>query len=472
MRKIFSLILSFVIIITLTACHFNDNDESTGLPEGYDIQKELFIPELIDMTTDNSSFEITVDKTDFQFFDGFSTEVLSYNEQGYLGKTIKLKRGNTFYPTITNNIDEKTTIHWHGLEVNGDNDGAAGSIAIVNPGESKTYELAVDQQASTLWYHPHAFGTTAHQVYKGLAGFIIIEDDISESLGLPNEYGVNDIPVVLQAKLFDDEGNLSFGEGEEELDFEDPAGDNSVSTSGFAIMTNGSYNPYINVSNEVLRLRVLNGSNHGIMDISLSEGDLYVIGTDGGLLESTQQLSVKEIVAGQRYEILVDLSDNEIGDIIDVIANGQLVLSLRVTSSTTSTTSIPNELVQIEPYEEYNNQQITHTFNLNKDLINDTPFDPNVINEEFIMNEIYYFEINNKSWENHSFHIHNVQFLVVEIDGQEVDFREIGWKDTIYLRPGESMIIQAQFKHKGTFMLHCHILIHEENGMMLKFQVS
>ena len=475
MKKTVLFCINICIVIALVACDFNDgnfdNNWSTELPEGYDVQSELFIPELIDMTAENASYELTVDQTDYQFFDGYTTETLSYNNQGYLGKTIKIKNGNTFYPIITNNLDENTTIHWHGLEINGQNDGAADANAIIEPGESKTYELEVDQPASTIWYHPHAHGLTAQQVYNGLAGMIIIEDEFSNTLGLPSNYGINDIPIILQAKLFDTDGNLYHGEGHNVLEFEDPAGENNNTTSGFAIMTNGSLNPYLNVVNGIIRLRLLNASNHGVMDISLSEGDLSVIGTDGGLLETSQKLKTKDIVAGQRYEILIDLTNQEIGNTIDVIANGQIVLTLNINSTATTWGQIPNTLVSIDPLEEYVNQNVTHTFTLDNDLINGIPFVHHVINEEFKLNQIYYFEIINRSRENHSFHIHNARFLIMEINNRRVDFTEIGWKDTIYLKPGESKIIQIQFKHTGLFMLHCHILIHEEQGMMHKFQV-
>jgi len=467
---------------------------ATELPGNNEVQRPLLIPELVDMTEDGSTFEITVDETTFEFFEGYTSETKSYNNQGYLGKTIKLKSGSTFYPTITNNLGENTTVHWHGLEVTGENDGAAGSIAIVSPSETKTYELAVDQQATTIWYHPHAMGLTASQAYEGLAGLIIIEDEAIKDIDLPTDYGVNDIPLVLQAKLFDTEGQINHGqsvdtdhqdkkesndntrafhdENHSELNFEDGNGSNSDTTEGFAIITNGYYRPYLEVKNEVIRFRTLNGSNHGIMDIFTSDGsNISVIGTDGGLLEAPQEVDSFEIAAGQRFEFLIDLSDKEVGDQVDVIANGQIVLNLRITGESTELISIPEKLVEITPYETYFNQTATHTFDLGRNIINNTPFDPAVYNEEFIKDEIYYFEVNNIDDENHSFHIHNAQFLVVEIDGEATDYKTIGWKDTIYLRPNESMKLQVKFRFTGDYMYHCHILIHEEKGMMGKFRV-
>lgn len=465
----------------------NRNEYSTELPTSSEEQKALFIPELVDMTENESSFEITVDETEFEFFNGYTAMAKSYNNQGYLGKTIKLKEGSTFYPTITNNLDEVTTVHWHGLEVNGENDGAAGSVAKVNPSESKTYELAVDQHASTIWYHPHAKNFTASQAYEGLAGLIIIEDNEVNNLNIPNEYGVNDIPLVLQAKLFNSDGSLNYGNETINsnkndnrqnnlfnglLNFEDEAGSYADTTKGFAIMTNGYYKPYFEVKNEIIRFRTLNGSNHGIMDISTSDGTkVNVIGTDGGLLESPQEKDMFEIAAGQRFEILVDLSEKEVGDSIDIIANNQVVLSLVISEQSSTNSQIPNKLVEITPFEEYLDQEITHSFVLGNNVINNKQMDMMRIDETFVKDEIYYFEVINEDDENHSFHIHNSQFLVVEINGEKVDYKEIGWKDTIYLRPNESMKLQVKFRFTGEYMYHCHILIHEEKGMMGQFRV-
>ncbi|MCK8061637.1 MULTISPECIES: multicopper oxidase family protein [unclassified Fusibacter] len=507
MKKITVLLVVIILILLIIVAMlimrgrdfdlFRNEEErryATELPENNENQRPLLIPELVDMTQDGSSFEITVDETGFEFFEGYTSKTKSYNNQGYLGKTIKLQKGSTFYPTITNNLSENTTVHWHGLEVTGKNDGAAGSVAIVKPSESKTYELAVDQQATTIWYHPHAMGFTASQAYEGLAGLIIIEDEAIKDIDLPTDYGLNDIPLVLQAKLFDAEGQIDHGQSldtdnqdkrvntentravhnknHSELNFEDGKGSNSDTTEGFAIMTNGYNRPYLEVKNEVIRFRTLNGSNHGIMDIFTNDGSkVSVIGTDGGLLEAPQEADSFEIAAGQRIEFLIDLSDKRVGDQVEVIANGQIVLSLRVTGESTETISIPEMLVETTPYETYSNQATTHTFDLGRNIINNTPFDPAVYNEEFIKDEIYYFEVNNIDDENHSFHIHNAQFLVVEIDGEASDYKTTGWKDTIYLRPNESMKLQVKFRFTGDYMYHCHILIHEEKGMMGKFKV-
>ncbi len=453
--------------------------------------EELFIPELIDVSSLDEDFIITADKTEFEFVEGFKTDVLSYNEQGYLGKTFKMRKGDTFNPILMNNLDEATTLHWHGLETNGMSDGAAEPNARVYPGEEKTYNLEISQAAATIWYHPHALGTTASQAYKGLAGMIIIEDEYSDSLDLPDIYGVNDIPLVLQAKKFDENGNLAYGHhgmmgGTGMMNrsnmmgmmFEDGDGSNQSTTSGFTIMSNGFYIPYKEVRSEVIRLRLLNGSNHGIMDISTDTNDkINVIATDVGFLENSQEKDFMEIAAGERYEILIDLTSKEIGDEVNIIANGQQVLTLKINDDTDDdfdkpfTTNMISTLAPILMYEEYTGQATTNTFVLDNDQINGKQFSMNTIDETFTKNQIYYLEIDNISNKHHSFHPHNARFLIVEIDGEKVDPKDFGWKDTVYVREGHKVKVQVMFKHTGLFMYHCHILSHEERGMMGRFEV-
>ena len=136
----------------------------------------------------------------------------------------------------------------------------------------------IDQPAATTWYHPHLHGKTASQVYKGLAGLFFIEDQDSEKL--PSEYGVNDIPLVVQDKLFDEQGQFS-----EEMDLP-PFG-----TLGDKILVNGTYDPYLEVTGSMVRFRILNGSNARAYHLGFSDGRSFqVVANDAGLLEKPVSL--------------------------------------------------------------------------------------------------------------------------------------------------------------------------------------
>src|SRR5699024_11640797 len=122
------------------------------------------------------------------------------------------RRGKEVIVTVENEVaDQITTIHWHGLEADGDKDGCPHSG--IHPGESWSPEFKIEQPADTLWYHPHPEQQTGRQVYNGLAGLFLIEDEVSDRLDIPKEYGVDDVPLVLQDKRFDSDGRIDYDLG-------------------------------------------------------------------------------------------------------------------------------------------------------------------------------------------------------------------------------------------------------------------
>jgi FtsP/CotA-like multicopper oxidase with cupredoxin domain len=123
------------------------------------------------------------------------TDTHGYNGS-YLGPVLRIRRGEKVTIHVNNRLDFPTTLHWHGLVVDGEQDG--GPHQGIQPGESWNPTFTVDQPAATLWYHPHLLGDTADQVYYGLSGLIYIEDEISDPLNLPQSYGQNDIPLIIQ----------------------------------------------------------------------------------------------------------------------------------------------------------------------------------------------------------------------------------------------------------------------------------
>ena len=109
---------------------------------------------------------------------------------------------------VENRINHPTTAHWHGLLVPASVDGGPGSL--VGPSETWRPELKVDQPEATAWFHAHPHHDTARQVYMGLAGLVLIEDGTGARLGLPRDYGVDDLPLMLQDRQFDLAGQLVY----------------------------------------------------------------------------------------------------------------------------------------------------------------------------------------------------------------------------------------------------------------------
>lgn len=142
-----------------------------------------------------ADFTLEPQEGETSFLPNTKTRTMGYNGS-FLGPVIRVSKGEQVNVHVNNKLKEATTVHWHGLEVEGEKDG--GPHQGIEPGTTWEPSFTVNQQAATLWYHPHFGGNTATQVYKGLAGLFYVDDEVSKSLNIPKEYGVNDIPLVIQ----------------------------------------------------------------------------------------------------------------------------------------------------------------------------------------------------------------------------------------------------------------------------------
>ena len=241
MKQYTNIFILIFISIILSACGINtsvQNVTQTG-------QNPLLIPTLIDSRT-TPEIELVMQNGAHEFYSGVQSETMGFNGD-YLGPTILLYRDTDVTITFSNNIGEPTTVHGHGLHVNGEIDG--GPQSVIQPGESWKITIPVRQEAGTSWYHPHMMGKTAHHVHAGLAGFYLIEDENSQALNLPNEYGVNDIPLVIQDRSFTDGIMNEYSVTEQQI------------KSGLredTLVVNGTVDAYHNVPEGWVRLRLLN----------------------------------------------------------------------------------------------------------------------------------------------------------------------------------------------------------------------
>ncbi len=155
----------------------------------------------------NVTFKLAIRAGKTSFFNGVNTPTLGVN-QSYLGPVLRAKRGDTVNINVNNGINEVTTLHWHGMTLPAHMDG--GPHQSIQPKKTWRSTFEIRQEAATLWYHSHAMHKTGPQVYHGLAGMFIIDDESSDKLGLPNEYGVDDIPCTIQDRRFNQDGTLSY----------------------------------------------------------------------------------------------------------------------------------------------------------------------------------------------------------------------------------------------------------------------
>lgn len=394
-------------------------------------------------------------------------DVASYGYNGsYLGPTIVVQKGQLVHIQFTNELKEATTLHWHGLILDSTVDG--GPHSPIKSNTSIQIDLPIDQEAATLWYHPHLMSNTARQVYLGLAGFLYVEDENSEQLNLPNTYGVDDIPLVIQDRVVVNGHVISYEEAYQ-----------SDGTIGNEIMVNGVLHPFLDVDSSLIRLRLLNGSNALSMTYRLdSQASFYQIASDGGFLNQTVELKTLTLSPAERAEILIDLSGLSKGQTVKLLANDQSILDIIVQKDQMNAQSILTTLNDLEPA--IDPLRTDRTFSLEGMMsmvsINGKVFDMDVINEQGILHQEEVWEITNVSGMmgamTHPFHVHGVQFRVLTRNGIAVSESEAGYKDTVAIAPNERVRILITFNQLGLFMYHCHILEHEENGMMGQISIS
>lgn len=435
-------------------------------------ENELTFPKVLkpDQRDKNSvSYTIRAQQGTSEIFDGFQTKTYGYNGD-FLGPVIRLEKGMKVSIHLVNDLQEDTTFHWHGLEVPGNADG--GPHKVLKPGESETIHFTVEQDASTLWFHPHPMHNTGKQVYKGLAGLLYIDDKHSEKLDIPKNYGKDDLPIILQDKTFTDDKQLNYDKVK-----------NEDGTTGDTLLINGVVNPKLTVDRKKIRLRILNGSNARNFNLHFDNGmKFYQIASDGGLLNQPVTTEKIEISPAERAEIIVDLTKVK-GNVITLVNDDNtkvLPIYLKEPEDNIQTTKMPKTLNNLTLTDEIKNKKVTKKVELfgmmDMVTINGKKFDPNRIDFTQKQGVTEVWEIYNKpdmmGGMIHPFHIHGTQFRVISIDGKEPPESLSGLKDTISLKPGQKAKIAVKFPEKGVYMFHCHILEHEDNGMMGQIKVD
>lgn len=437
-------------------------NDSTG-------ENELKIPSMLERDDEEGIvYTVRAQKGQTEIFDGIETTTYGYNGS-FLGPMLRLEEGETVKIRTINELDENTTFHWHGLEVAADADG--GPHDVIKPGEERIIEFKVGQEAATLWFHPHPEGKTAEQVYNGLAGLMYIEDENAKSLGLPSNYGKNDIPLIFQDRLFDDKKQLNYS-----------AVMNDDGTIGDTLLINGTLNPKLTVNKEKVRLRLLNGSNARNFTFKLNTGDPFVqIATDGGLLNEPVVLNEVTLTPSERAEIVVDFAQLNTEEGLAIInEDGSILLPFEVSDQSGAVSRLPGAMNDFSLTDEEMNLPVTKKVELfgmmDMVTINGKKFDPERIDFTQQQGVTEVWEIYNKpdmmGGMIHPFHIHGAQFKIISRNGEAPPENEQGWKDSISVEPDERVKIAIQFKHKGVYMFHCHILEHEDNGMMGQVKVE
>ena len=411
---------------------------------------------------------------------GVQTAVYGLNGT-YLGPTIRVNRSDGFAVQLQNRLaDEDLILHWHGLFAPEDMDGHPRHA--VGPGENYDYDFVVNQRAGTYWYHSHTDMITGPQVYKGLAGLFIVHDQAELGLGLPS--GEYDLPLIVQDKRVTPDFQFEYAPTPIDV---------MRGWQGDTILVNGTPDAVFSASQTLYRFRLLNGANARVWKIGFSDDrNFHLIAGDGGLLEQPIEIDSLFLPPGARAEILVDFSDDQMnsevllqsqefdGESIAGTRQGKPADLMRicVESDASSGGVIPETLSSIEqldPLDVVRTREFrTHMLD-GQHAINDLIFGMNRIDFDVAMYELEAWEFFNPSQAIHPMHVHGVHFQVVERNGSidNVWPEEQGWKDTVLLFPFDRVRVLLRFdRYPGVFMLHCHNLEHEDDGMMMNFRVT
>jgi len=466
---------------------------------------ELIIPEIMDVGA-GAGNTLEAIPGESQFFSKQKTRTLGYN-QSYLGPVIRVKRGNNADLTVANRTSGPITAHWHGLHTEGVNDG--GPQTAFGPGKNWSPSLNIDQPASTLWYHSHVHRLTGPQVYAGLAGLMIIEDPDAAISGLPNSYGVDDIPLIVQDRAFDDDAQLVYVSRGPTL---------MHGLRGGQILVNGVIRPKAGVPQGVVRFRILNASNARIYTFAFEDGrSFHQIGTDGGLLARPATMNSLVLAPAERAEVLVDFSDGKSArllsgqDFNDPMASGNMmggmmsrmmgvdfggpttidedgrfeIMSFEVNQAKAAKVqAIPVNIASAPSEPDWGEPVRERSFSMEMSMggmmgsqnsmsINGKPMDMSRIDTQVKLNETELWKVSSNNMA-HPFHIHGTSFQVVSQNRQKVAFDQTGLKDVFLVQGEAEFLVRFQKKADSTtpFMYHCHILEHEDAGMMGQFTVS
>ncbi len=461
-------------------------------------QNPLFIPP----TLSGTNFNLNIQNGTTQFYPGINTPTYGING-ALLAPTLIINKWDWVTLNVTNSLTgngNATTIHWHGLHVPAMDDG--GPHQVINQGATWSPYFQMVNSAGTFWYHPHGDNKTDLHVSKGIAGMIIVKDSAEAALTLPRNYGVDDFPVIVQTKSFDILNQIAIA-----TEFDT------------ALMVNGIVHPYLDAPSQVVRFRLLNGSSTRTYNFGFTANKTFkMIAGDAGLLDSAVTLTRIRLSPGERAEILLDLQ-GMMGDTIFLnsysseLPNGIYgaatvtgmmggtipdydlnplngddfgVLQINIGAQTANAvTTTPTTLITNVPWTGYT---VSRTFTLTPDTmmsaqgqvagpfsINGVHFDMNYINVTTYLNTTEKWRISNNTGIAHPFHIHDMHFYILNINGGAVPAYEQGKKDVVLVMPMQYVEFITRFEDFADdsvpYMYHCHLLHHEDDGMMGSFRV-
>ncbi|MBN3755408.1 multicopper oxidase family protein [Paraburkholderia sp. Tr-20389] len=438
-----------------------------------------------------------------QLMSGHSTALWLYGDaaQGpIVGPLIDVREGDTVEIRFVNHLPQPSTIHWHGLPVPPDQDG--NPMNPVAPGATQVYRFTLPPgSAGTYWYHPHPHMMSAEQVFRGLAGPIVVRAADDPIAAFPERHlFFSDLKLASDASIAPND-MMDWMNGRE----------------GQFVLVNGARRPRIEVAQDE-RWRLWNGCNARYLRLSLGGNRIFTqVGTDGGLLDKPRDGLTELLLApGERAEIIVRAGEQATTAILTAAAYDRRKMTMTegkslpadpskaladvhfAPASPSASRAVPPALRPIAPllsstdnaadkaprksvvFSEAMDMTAMHrpgaTMSLPAGMqfmINGASFDPARIALTSRRGEVEVWSIENRTDMDHPFHLHGTQFQVIgrERGGVAAPERYLAWRDTVNVQPGETVRIATVQRDAGERMFHCHILEHEDLGMMATLKV-
>lgn len=433
----------------------------TPSPTPVPFSNPLFAPPV----ATSAAIDVSVEEACIQILPGPCTNMWTYGGT-YPGVTIRRPTGQTTTVTYTNNLPTSAgpvVVHQHGAHVSSEDDGGPYEENYIGPGGERTYTYhhvddGSNERGATQFYHDHVMDYTARNVWMGLAGLYII-DDPDDPPTLPS--GQFDVPLAIADRQFDANNQIPYTF--------DPVG-----VLGDKILVNSVYQPYLDVGDRQYRFRILNGSNARQYDLVLSNGDAFnQIGTESGLMPSPISRSLIRLGTGERVDVVVNFAGRLGQDVYlrDVRSSTDLV-KFRVTQDLTDTSTVPATLRSLPVIGE---PTITRTFNFDRTgghwTVNGSRFAPDRVDALPVLGQTEKWILHNSTGTAHPVHLHGVdQQCLSRNGGPCLPYEPM--KETWFLDPGETVEVKLKFTdYTGKYVFHCHILEHEDDGMMAQFNV-
>ncbi|MFD0966006.1 multicopper oxidase domain-containing protein [Seminibacterium arietis] len=410
----------------------------------------LYIPPLVNISRGTPLF-LVMDSVQQQLMHGNHTEVWGFNGH-YLGPTIKIRRGMFAKLNYRNNLSQKMAINIQGLQANGELLGGIKHCLL--PKTSWSPIVPINQPAATCWYHACTPAISAYQTYRGLAGMWIIEDENSRKTGLPEKYGINDIPLILQDLEVNSEGVQLFNK-------------NQPHFFGRQLYVNGRVSPYFEVPRGWVRLRLVNASLSRIYQLKFDDDRQFqIIAQDQGFLSEAKTVQQVTLAPSERLELLVDL--NKGGNATLIAGDRQNFFSKLTSFFSFSDQLVNNTVIELRPQGllaafdnkprwQFNTDAVDmlkmpvareRQFHIDIDSasINNKRFDPHRIDANPNKGTVERWTLTSSSLV--GFRIQGAKFIIENIDDQALTVQEIAWKDTLLFKKKAQILIK--FDHTSS----------------------